>query len=59
MTGSSAGKIISRSAALVTMSTQVPYSGFWVPVRMPGKALSWRRTSSTTAPAALPTASIV
>ena len=34
--GSNAGTIISRRAALVTMSTQVPYSGVSCPVMMPG-----------------------
>ena len=34
------------SAALVTMSTQVPYSGVSSPCKMPGFAWSWRRTSS-------------
>ena len=36
--GNSAGTIISRSAALVTMSTHVPYSGMSWPVRIPGFA---------------------
>ena len=58
-TGNNAGMIICRSAALVTMSTQVPYSGLSSPLRMPGLAWSWRRTSRTTAPAALPTASML
>ena len=41
------------------MSTQAPYSGVSVPVRMPGNLAIWRRTSRTTAPAALPTASML
>src|SRR5260370_5814600 len=57
--GKSAGTIISRKAALVTMSTQVPYSGVSWPVRIPGFAFNCRRTSRTTAPAALPTASML
>src|SRR5205823_372218 len=36
--GNNAGTIISRKAAFVTMSTQVPYSGLSCPVRMPGLA---------------------
>ena len=56
--GISAGRIISRCAALVTMSTQVPYSGCSVPSMIPGFSRNWRRTSSTTAPPARPTASI-
>ena len=57
-TGSSEGTIISRMAALVSMSTQVPYSGLPLPVMMPLISLNWRRTSITTEPAARPTASI-
>src|SRR5205814_8520378 len=57
--GSNAGTIISRKAAFVTMSTQVPYSGLSCPVRIPGLACNCRRTSRTTAPAALPTASML
>src|SRR6267143_4010371 len=57
--GSNAGTIISRSAAFVTMSTQVPYSGLSCPVKIPGFASNCRRTSRTTAPAALPTASML
>src|SRR5438067_2698667 len=57
--GRSAGTIISRNAALVTMSTPVPYSGVSCPVKIPGFAFNWRRTSRTTAPAALPTASML
>src|SRR3546814_6446299 len=55
-TGSSEGMIISLIAALVSRSTQVPYSGLPVPSMMPGISLNWRRTSMTTAPAASPTA---
>ena len=33
-----AGKVISRSAALVTMSTHTPYSGVSCPVKIPGLA---------------------
>jgi len=57
-TGSSEGIIISLIAALVSMSTAVPYSGLAVPAMMPGISLNWRRTSTTTEPAARPTASI-
>src|SRR3990167_7404837 len=56
--GSSAGIIISLMAALVTISTHLPYSGLAWPVIMPFISLNWRRTSSTTEVAALPTASI-
>ena len=56
--GISDGMIISRCAALVTMSTHWPYSGFSVPSMIPGFSRNWRRTSSTTAPPARPTASI-
>ena len=38
--GKSAGTIISRSAALVTISTQVPYSGTSSPRKIPGFAVS-------------------
>ena len=38
------------------MSTQVPYSGCSVPSMMPGFSRNWRRTSSTTAAPARPTA---
>src|SRR5881398_1745758 len=55
--GNNAGTIISRKAAFVTISTQVPYSGRSSPVKIPGFACNCRRTSRTTAPAALPTAS--
>ena len=50
--------IISLIAALVSMSTATPYSGLAVPSMMPGISLNCRRTSTTTAPAARPTASI-
>ena len=56
--GISDGMIISRWAARVTMSTQRPYSGFSVPSMIPGCSRNWRRTSSTTAWPARPTASI-
>src|SRR6476659_5341683 len=57
--GNSAGTIISRNAAFVTMSTHVPYSGVSSPRKIPGCACNCRRTSRTTAPAALPTASML
>ena len=57
-TGSSEGMIISLMAAPVSMSTAVPYSGLAVPSMMPGMVRNCRRTSSTTLPAARPTASI-
>ena len=57
-TGSSEGINISRIAALVSMSTATSYSGLAVPAMMPGISLNCRRTSTTTAPAARPTASI-
>ena len=57
-TGSSDGIIISLIAALVSMSTATPYSGLAVPSMMPLMSRNWRRTSTTTAPAARPTASI-
>ena len=56
--GISDGMIISRCAERVTMSTHWPYSGFSVPSMIPGFSRNWRRTSSTTAPPARPTASI-
>ena len=56
--GISDGMIISRCAARVTMSTHWPYSGFSVPSMIPGCSRNWRRTSSTTAWPARPTASI-
>ena len=49
---------ISLIAALVSMSTALPYSGLAVPSMMPGMSRNWRRTSTTTAPAARPTASM-
>ena len=57
-TGSRLGIIISLMAAPVSMSTARPYSGLAVPAMMPGISRNWRRTSSTTLPAARPTASI-
>ena len=57
-TGKSDGMIISLIAAEVSISTALPYSGFAVPSIMPGISLNWRRTSSTTAPAQRPTASM-
>ncbi len=57
-TGSSDGTIISLIAAVVSMSTALPYSGLAVPSMMPWISLNWRRTSTTTEPAARPTASI-
>src|SRR6266853_4541600 len=57
--GNNAGTIISRNAAFVTMSTHVPYSGLSWPVKIPGFACNCRRTSRTTEPAALPTASML
>ncbi len=57
-TGKSDGMIISLIAAPVSISTALPYSGFAVPSMIPGISLNWRRTSSTTAPAQRPTASI-
>ena len=45
-------------AAPVSMPTAVPYSGLAVPSMMPLMVWNWRRTSTTTAPAARPTASI-
>ena len=55
-TGSSDGTIISWIAALVSRSTARPYSGLPVPSMMPGISRNCRRTSTTTAPAARPTA---
>ena len=46
-------------ADLVKISTQVPYSGFPLPSIMPGISLNCLLTSSTTDPAALPTAVIL
>ena len=56
--GISDGMIISRWAVRVTMSTHWPYSGFSVPSMIPGFSRNCRRTSSTTAWPARPTASI-
>src|SRR5450830_303509 len=57
-TGSRDGTIISRIADAVSMSTALSYSGLAVPSMMPLMSRNWRRTSTTTAPAARPTASI-
>ena len=57
-TGSRLGMIISLMAALVSMSTARPYSGLAVPSMMPLISANWRRTSTTTLPAARPTASM-
>ena len=57
-TGSKDGIIISLMAAVVSKSTALPYSGLPLPSMMPLMSRNWRRTSSTTAPAARPTASI-
>src|ERR1044072_8180322 len=57
--GISDGMIISRWAERVTMSTHWPYSGFSVPSMIPYFWRDWRRTTTTTAPPARPTASIV
>src|SRR5574337_208192 len=57
-TGSSDGSIISLIAAAVSMSTALPYSGLALPSMMPLISRNWRRTSSTTEPAARPTAAI-
>jgi hypothetical protein len=51
-TGNRLGIIISLMAAVVNMSTARPYSGLAVPSMMPLISLNWRRTSTTTAPAA-------
>ena len=45
-------------AAVVSMSTARPYSGLAEPSMMPLISLNWRLTSTTTAPAARPTASM-
>ena len=42
----------------MTSATAAPYSGVSVPSMIPGFSRNWRRTSSTTAPPARPTASI-
>jgi hypothetical protein len=52
------GRIISFCAAAVTIATVLPYSGFSVPSMIPGCSRNCLRTSSTTWPAARPTASI-
>ena len=52
---SAPGNIISRSAALVEISTHLPYSGVPVPSMIPGISRNWRRTSFTISIAALPT----
>ncbi|MNV41046.1 hypothetical protein D3C71_1326710 [compost metagenome] len=57
-TGSRLGITISLMAAVVSMSTALPYSGLAVPSMIPGISRNCRRTSTTTAPAARPTASI-
>ncbi|MNT10769.1 hypothetical protein D3C72_1456140 [compost metagenome] len=57
-TGSRLGITISLMAAVVSMSTALPYSGLPDPSMMPGMSRNWRRTSTTTAPAARPTASM-
>ena len=57
-TGNNDGIIISLIAAVVSRSTALPYSGLPLPSIMPLISRNWRRTSSTTAPAARPTASI-
>ena len=57
-TGSSDGMIISRIAERVSMSTARSYCGLAVPCMIPGISRNWRRTSSPTAPAERPTASI-
>ena len=49
------GASISRRAALVEISTHLPYSGLPVPSRIPGISRNWRRTSFTMSMAALPT----
>ena len=53
------GIIISFIAALVKISTHVPYSGFHDPSIIPGISLNCLLTSTTTDPAALPTAVIL
>ncbi len=57
-TGSSEGTTISRIAARVSRSTAVWYCGLPLPSMIPGISRNWRRTSSTTLPAARPTASM-
>ncbi len=55
-TGSREGAIISRMAARVRRSTARPYSGRAFPSISPLISRNCRRTSTTTAPAARPTA---
>jgi len=57
-TGNSDGTIISLIADEVSISTALSYSGLPLPSMMPLISANWRRTSTTTAPAARPTASI-
>ena len=57
-TGNKDGTIISLIAAEVSISTARPYSGLAVPSMIPLISRNCRRTSSTTAPALRPTASI-
>ena len=57
-TGIAPGTIIFWMAALVTISTQVPYWGLPVPSMIPLISRNCRRTSFTTSPAASPTAFI-
>ena len=57
-TGKRLGIIISLMAAVVSMSTAVSYSGLPVPSMMPLMSRNCRRTSTTTEPAARPTASM-
>ncbi len=52
------GNIIFLIEACVEMATHLSYSGFPVPSIIPGISLNWRRTSSTIAMAASPTARI-
>ena len=49
------GNIISRKAALVEISTHLPYSGVPLPSIIPGISRNWRRTSFTISIAAFPT----
>src|SRR5207245_1810792 len=58
-TGISPRTIISRWAARVTRSTARPYSGWAVPSIRPLISRNCRRTSTTTWPAARPTASML
>ncbi len=52
------GNIIFLIEACVEMATHLSYSGFPVPSMIPGMVRNWRRTSSTMAMAASPTARI-